>query len=546
MIFTDPDLNALSPKESVDLARMMSRLCGQTVKVGCSHDPACHKCQSCMNWEILSGRLGSQAFSLEQFNDILLLCNQRPIGEAFFRFFFKPTTGHVDFDRIKKAIANFEGFAVLLFGNVRFAYRKLYQLDTKALEAEIGRLGKKSKELENVYHKRSPSGALPAKIKRDDTWLLGYIAKGAADQDIATYHAMSTILGQENESKILEHLDEDQKKLYVKRKTDLSSSAAWKRIFPNLGPIRVTVDELQGKLLKTRRNGWLNTSHYLAADFMDVYIATSMRERWEFEDVNNFVKKLSANPALSDLKLRYFDPTQSHLDYRIDKGLIEGLMLKRATCTVYMVQETDTFGKDSELASTLAQGKPVIAFIPRVDPNALSKIALKRPLTYLQRRLPQLVAERKIETAHLRVVYEFLNEASTFNPFYILASDEEEQFMQKHALSKRKKEVCEILATAESKLSDSRAATLQQVHPLAVQVHLDTGVANGVLVVRSVEKCAKLLRRLLLNSCEFDIERSGREGATLLVEKISRCPFRVLTDNETLTNSFWSRYLTGE
>lgn len=136
--------------------------------------------------------------------------------------------------------------------------------------------------------------------------------------------------------------------------------------------------------------------------------------------------------------------------------------------------------------------------------------------------------------------------ASAFSPFYILASKEEEVFMEEHALSERKKEVCGILATAESKLSDSRAATLQQVHPLAVQVHLDTGVANGVLVVRSVDECAKLLRGLLLNSCEFDIERSRREGATLLVEKISRCPFRVLTDNETLTNSFWSRYLTGE
>ena len=118
--------------------------------------------------------------------------------------------------------------------------------------------------------------------------------------------------------------------------------------------------------------------------------------------------------------------------------------------------------------------------------------------------------------------------------------------MQEHGLSERKRDVCEILAKAESKLSDSRAATLRQVHPLAVQVHLDTGVANGVLVVRSVEERAKLLRGLLLNSCEFDIQRSRREGATLLVERISRCPFRVLSDNETLINSFWSWYLTGE
>jgi hypothetical protein len=211
-----------------------------------------------------------------------------------------------------------------------------------------------------------------------------------------------------------------------------------------------------------------------------------------------------------------------------------------------MVQETDTFGKDSELASTLAQGKPVIAYVPHIDPTKLLEVALKRPLTYFQRRLSQLAAERKIESTHLKAVYAFLDEVSSFNPFYILASDEEKRFMEEHALAERKQQVCEILAMAESKLYDSRASTLQQVHPLAVQVHLDTGVANGVLVVRTSEDCAKLLRGLLLNSCELEIVRSEREGATLLVEKISGCPFRVLTDNETLTNSFWSWYLTGE
>jgi hypothetical protein len=546
MRFTDRELAALDPKASVGLAEMLSRLCGQPVKVGCSKGVPCNRCQSCMNWDILSVRLGSESFSLEQFNDLLLLCNQRPLGEAFFQFFFHPTAGRVNFDQIKQGIANFEGFALLRFGNIRFAYRRLYQLETKALDAEIGHWGRNSKEQEDAYGKRSPAVRLPAEIAGNDSWLLGYIAKGAADHDISTYHAMATILGRESESEVLGKLDEAQQKLYAKRKEDLGSTLSWKDIFADLSPIKTEVDELQKKLVKTRRDGWLNTSHYLAADFMDVYVATSMRERWEFEDVNRFVKELSSQPQLNKLKLRYFDPTQSHLDYRIDKGLIEGLMLKRAACTVYMIQETDTFGKDSELASTLAQGKPVIAYIPRVDPKALSRIALGRPLSYLQRRLPQLAAERKIDTGQLKIVYEFLGEISGFSPSYILASTEEERFISERSLSERKKELCGTLAVAESKLYDSRATTLQQIHPLAVQVHLDTGVANGLLVVRSVEDCAELLRGLLLNTCEFEIVRSKREGATLLVERISSCPFRVLTENETLTNSFWSWYLTGE
>jgi hypothetical protein len=499
-----------------------------------------------MNWEIVSRRLSSESFSLEQFNEILLLCNQRPIGRAFFEFFFEPTGGRVDFDRIKRGIAKFEGFALLRFGNVRFAYRSLYQLAEAELLGRLGDWAAGSKDLEDDYRRRPPPSNLPAEIDPADTWLLGYIAKGAADRDIATYHAMCTVLGQEGEPGVLELLEDEQKKAYGRRRAELRASAEWKAVFTDLTTTRERVEELQSKLSETRRAGWLNTGHYLAADYMDVYVATSMRERWEFEDVNKFVKQLFSRPELGELRLRYFDPTQSHLEYRIDKGLAEGLMLKRATCTVYMVQETDTFGKDSELASTLAQGKPVIAYMPRIDPKALSGVAAGRPLTYLQRRLPQLAAEGKIDTSRLNLVYEFLGKASGFTPLYILVNDEEARFVEEHELAGQKKQVCETLAAAESQLYESRAATLQGVHPLAIQVHLDTGVANGVLVVRSVEECARLLRNLILNSCEFEIVRNAREGATLLVEGISGCPFRVLTNNETLTNSFWSFYLTRE
>jgi len=46
------------------------------------------------------------------------------------------------------------------------------------------------------------------------------------------------------------------------------------------------------------------------------------------------------------------------------QGLGGSAMLKRAQCTLYFAQESTRYGKDSELASTLAQGKPVIAYVP--------------------------------------------------------------------------------------------------------------------------------------------------------------------------------------
>jgi hypothetical protein len=119
---------------------------------------------------------------------------------------------------------------------------------------------------------------------------------------------------------------------------------------------------------------------------MDVYFATSMRRAWEYKDLFDFIDELMSRPELKDLNIRYFDPTQCYTANRVNKGLVEALMLKRARCTVYSVQDTDTLGKDSELASTLAQGKPVIAYIPEIQVENHSHV--------LAREDPGVVFER--------------------------------------------------------------------------------------------------------------------------------------------------------
>ena len=80
---------------------------------------------------------------------------------------------------------------------------------------------------------------------------------------------------------------------------------------------------------------------------MDVYVATSMREDADFQSVNAFIERLFHHEGVSDLNLRYFNPTQSWIDDRVSKGLVEALMLRRSAVTVYMAQKGDTFGKDS-------------------------------------------------------------------------------------------------------------------------------------------------------------------------------------------------------
>ena len=385
--------------------------------------------------------------------------------------------------------------------------------------------------------------SLPAKIEENKTWLLGYIAKTKAIRDITMYAAMAVVLGKEQEANFVQGRTEAEKKLFAQFSERLRSQNTWRKIYSNFDALQKQMNDLQDEIKESSRRGFLNTSHYLALDYMDVYVATSMRERWEFEDVSATANRIFSFPVLKNLKLRYFDPTQSFLENRVDKGLVEALMLKRARCTIYMAQETDTFGKDSELATTLAQGKPVIVFVPEIIVDDYAKLAEHRPLAYLQRRLPQLLAEDRIIGAESRKVLEFLQKTTTFDPYFKIVGEEEKVFIEENKLNGVKSEMCNILAAAEKGLFDSRAKSLQQSHPLAVQVHLETGVANGVLVVRSDTACADLLASLVTNSCEFTLDSQREKGILCLLEKISNSPFRVVTQNSTVSNAFWSRYL---
>jgi hypothetical protein len=92
---------------------------------------------------------------------------------------------------------------------------------------------------------------------------------------------------------------------------------------------------------------------------------------------------------------------------------------------------------------------------------------------------------------------------------------------------------------------ESRAKTLKEVHPLGIQVNLTSGVANGVLVVRNANSCAKLIYSILMNDMKFKIEYKfdRKEKYIYLREVISNSIFRVKTGDKLLDNSFWNFYV---
>jgi hypothetical protein len=547
MKFRHPEIAKLNPLTRDGLRSLLEHLCGEPVKIGCTGSQAdsCGGCQACMNWQVLSKRLRLPSLRVEDINDILILVNQFPISAGFFRMFLSGGRAAVTFERLKEGVATFEGFALLLFGNVRSAYRQFRSLEIKALMDEVQGLHRGAREiLREEFRPRRKALPLPAKIEKTSTWLLGYVAKYKADRDITMYAAMAVLLGREKRDKFISGKIDAEKELFDQMSERLRQDRKWRQVYSRFEILQTQINRFQDRIRESRRRGHLNTSHYLALDHMDVYVATSMRERWEFEDVHTTASEIFSHPSLRDLSLRYFDPTQSFLENRVDKGLVEALMLKRARCTIYMAQETDTFGKDSELATTLAQGKPVIVFVPRISQGAYAKLALSRPLAYLQRRLPQLLADDLVLLPDKKKVLEFLQRTSSFDPYFQILGEEEQAFIDANNLKGARSEMCRILATAEKALFDKRAKSLEKSHPLAVQVHLETGVANGVLVVRSISDCAKLLAQLIKNSCEFKFDSQRESGILCLIEKISNSPFRVMTRNSTVSNAFWSRYLS--
>jgi hypothetical protein len=127
-----------------------------------------------------------------------------------------------------------------------------------------------------------------------------------------------------------------------------------------------------------------------------------------------------------------------------------------------------------------------------------------------------------------------------------LWAEKEEEFKTKSVLFNT---IARLLAIIEGASFDKRALILTETHPLSLQVHLESGVANGVLVVRSKEQCAQVLKQLLLNELTFSFEivqdksKPSDKGVTVLREKTSKSPFRAVTHYEKLANSFWNFYL---
>jgi hypothetical protein len=451
----------------------------------------------------------SEMLNFEQFNELLLLLNQDRISKGFYEYFFAEEK--IDYEQLKESIIKFRGYAMLYYGNFRFAFKEL----SKKTKDDIDRVFTPLCKAQPI---RRPKKVLDIqKIEKMKTWYLGYISGAKVNKEADALDC----LGQENE-------------IYERAQREFK---------PDLQKMMVDIEA-------THEIGYCNTDVYLTWDYIDVYVATSMRNKWEFEDIYEFIDSLENDKIVKDSRLRFFDPTQSWCSNPKDKGLIEGLMLRRALITIYMAQESDTMGKDSELAATLAQSKPVIAYVPKYDPAKYSTKIREYPLEYFKRRIMAFKADELFEDERFEKIVtgkfpnfekgldDYLDEYANYRakqPF-TLWQQEDLEFVK---TSKHFEEIVQIVSMAECFHFNKRAETLRKNHPLAMQVDIHSGIANGVLVVRDIKQCTALIDAMLNNALKFEIMHE-KEGYYSLIEEISQSNFRIITDYEKLKNSFWN------
>ncbi|NOZ93250.1 MAG: hypothetical protein GXP47_00725 [Acidobacteria bacterium] len=425
---------------------------------------------------------GGDGLGWSQLNEVLLLLGYDRVTSSFFQFLVDGGTEYhegssiASLRNLEESIERFQKLALLIYGNVKYAFKTLSR-DPELLAAYLSDMEPVAEE---GFTKRHNPVLELRRIPPERTYLLGYLVKRELDGHL-----------ERNPS------DEKAQQLKLLRK-------------------------------RTIEDGIFNQEAYLCSDHLDVYVATSMRERHEYLFVSRVTKKIFEHDRLKPLNLRWFDPTQAYCPERIDKGLAEALMLKRAECTIYLAQESETLGKDSELASTLAQGKPVIAYVPEGIPEEVDLILKDLRNVYPEKTEVEILMDQ------LRI----------YNPKLAWESDQVREWLANPSQADPAN-VRQLLEREVRDTYDRSADTLKAKHPLGIQVNLSSGVANGVLVVRTIDDCAELVRRVVTRTMEFELEHDWIQERryTLLKEKISGCVFRVVTGDEMLTNVFWNYYL---
>ena len=335
--------------------------------------------------------LEERPLTRSQFNQLLVFGHQAPVSDDFFQYYWLeappmhpyPVCQLPDFQqewvRDKKEVISLAHLrwglyrlftdALLYFGDVRTAFRTLRTLNREELDTFF-----RSRRFDTDAIKQRGEVLPLRSIPQDDRYLISEMACKSfgdrPDSESEVRQALKELYGQhrvKNQGSVTfrQLLAGQLPEKYADRQAEFTFS------MDDVLDESIASDEdfdekfggVSSKFFAARNNALDNTHHYLSiVNELDVYVATSMRTRQNFRDMANFCQEIFQDESLSDLHLRYFDPTMSAAFGHEDKGLIECLMVKCAKVLVYSAGDRESYGKDAEAAMALSLGKPVIFY----------------------------------------------------------------------------------------------------------------------------------------------------------------------------------------
>lgn len=531
--------------------------------------------------------------SFDKFNSILVFYGIQPVTKEFFDKYL----GHEELNSIeefKKAVTKYLTDALRLFSSIQEAYEQLNS-------GKLIELVKPLQEHNTDHYSQRTTWDRIKIIPEEKLEILGYIAASKVEKEHTERNEIVSFLKEvilkkrEGKFKIEDYTIKKKRRIDSLLRT--YESRIEHGLFSSLFQPDIDLLERETKRIAPKEEGEIaeirkfqtiayeNLANYLTADFMDVYVATSMRNNADFISVNQFVQSLFEKTDIRQYKLRYFNPTQSWIEDRVAKGLVEALMLKRASICIYMAQKEDTFGKDSEASVSLGQGKPVIVYVPRLfhaeaqidsekfgilQKNDLIELIKKNDRTALQDIDEDADDKEAIHGILLHILFkqasdsQFIEIVVNHWADFDIYGEVDDRFKKESEEGLRTKikiwldkiiklkiglmdaieaEVKEALTKAliaRTLRFERRAKIFREVHPLALQVILSTGVLNGILVVRSTDSCAKLLKNLIENKLDLDLNVDNNNYR--LVERNTQSTIRVISRHKLISNAFLTFY----
>jgi hypothetical protein len=331
---------------------------------------------------------------LTHFNQLLHLCHEAGVSEGFFKYYFLSVPKNHPYQLSKKdnplpqinekGIASLSQFAwglkrfyvdaIYCYGNIRQGYRELRNVSYDNLQIFFSTIRFPTEQM----IKRGD--VLPfSKIIVDDRYLIAemackaYAPIGSKEQS----HIEAVLLDAYKKNgggriKISQLFAEGgviaRERPNEQMMLKFGADEFMEETVDNEDQLKTHISKIAKRFAYARNAAAQNTNLYLSiVNELDIYVATSMRHRDDFRNMARDVENIFKRPSLNKLRIRYFDPTMSAADGHEDKGLIECLMVKCAQVVLYFAGESDTFGKDAEIAMAMSLGKPVIILCPDSD-----------------------------------------------------------------------------------------------------------------------------------------------------------------------------------